>query len=117
MASFPNLKSGTPALHPAARGTVFNTRVVQFEDGSEQRWQGAPALKRWRLIYRGIDGYDVSLVREFFRSVKGRFDKTWDITVDAVLYEDMVFEDDTLAVTELEDGRHDLTLSAIQVES
>lgn len=116
MASFPNLQSGNPVLHPAGRGTVYNTRVVQFENGSEQRWQGAPTRKRWTLTYQGIDGYDVSLIRAFFRSVKGRFDSTWDITVDAVLYENMVFEEDGLRVSETEDGKHDVSISAVQVQ-
>jgi len=114
MASFPNLKSGSPALHPASLGRVTATRLTKFEDGSEQRWAAAENRFRWVLTYRGLDGYDLSILRAFFTSMKGRFDSTWDITVSGVLYENMAFESDSFRVTETQDGLHDVTLAAVQ---
>jgi len=115
MATFPNLKSGKPAMYPATRGRGYMTGTVKFLDQSEQRWKARAPLTRWELTFTGVDGYDLSLVRAFFNSMKGAFDSTWDVTIGGVLYSNCVFEQDDFSPVEQRNNRHNLTLRFRQV--
>lgn len=99
MASFPALATGQIAMYGTDIGRRYATEVVQFCDDSEQRWPTAQGCATFVLNLVDLDGYEVSNVEEFFRSMKGRYDSTWDITVGATLYENMMFEDDQIAWT------------------
>jgi len=117
MADFPNLKSGQPAMYPATRAKTFRTGVHQFADGSEQRWRAAAPLTGWALEYRDINGYDVSLLRAFFVSTKGAFDRTFTITVPAggTQYQNMAFDQDDFTAAESRPNRWTVTLRLRQV--
>lgn len=93
MASFPNLRTGQVAMYGTAQGRRHATEVAQFCDDSEQRWPVAQGTAVFTLNLVDLDGYEVSNVEEFFRSMQGRKDDTWDITIGGTLYSHMRFEE------------------------
>ena len=114
MASFPTLRSGQVTMTPLTRGLEFRTQVHKFKNGSEQRVAERGERARFVLSYTNLDGYDVSTLCDFWRSTKGSFDATWDITVDGVLYEGCAFEDDAFPATESKAERASLSLKVTQ---
>jgi len=115
MASFPTLATGQVAMYGTQRGRRYATEVAQFCDDSEQRWPVAQGTATFTLNlvdldgyedllvvtghFYDLDGYEVSNVEEFFRSMKGRYDTTWDVTVGGTLYSNMMFDQDEIAWT------------------
>lgn len=97
MASFPALATGQIAMYGTAQGRRFATEVAQFCDDSEQRWPTAQGTATFTLALVELEGYEVSNVEEFFRSMQGRKDDTWDITIGGVTYSHMMFEADEIA--------------------
>lgn len=114
MAAFPTIRSGAAALYPVTRSREYVTRVVQFADDSEQRWRVRPALARFTLEFTDINGYDLSEILAFWRSTKGRFDTTWQITIDGQTYQNMAFDSDDFSFIENRPNRYTVRLSCIQ---
>ena len=87
MSTFPTLKTGATLQYPAQRATEFSTDVVQFVDGSEQRFRGYQTpLKRWNVRLDLLDETELHTLREFFRTQSGAaedfsFTDPWDGTV------------------------------------
>lgn len=115
MASFPALRSGAVTMYGGQREMTFGTAVVQFCDDSEQRWRSTGALAGFVLTLRNVDGYDLANVLEFFRSMKGRFDSSWDLTLGSTLYSNLTFDDDEITWTETKPDRFSLQLRVRQV--
>lgn len=115
MASFPTLRSGQVTMTPLTRAVEFRTQVHRFKNGSEQRVAERGERARFVLSYTDLDGYDVSTLRDFWRSTKGAFDATWDITIDGVLYEGCAFESDEFAATEGKAERYAVSLAVRQI--
>ncbi len=114
MASFPALRSGAVTMYGGQRETRFGTGVAQFCDDSEQRWKAHGPLAAFTLEFRHIDGYDLANVQEFFRSMKGAFDSTWDLTLGATLYANLCFDQDDFAWTETKPNRFSVSLRVRQ---
>jgi len=114
-ASFPALKSGVVAKYPVVRDVRLETGVVRFEDDTEQRWVRARARNSFRLQFSRLSEEDVATIEAFFRSCKGKFDTTWDITIGGTTYSHCTFEDDTFAVTETSEGLFTVALNIRQV--
>ena len=56
MNEFPQLKTGAVAQYPAQRITQFSTQVMQFLDGSEQRYREfSGPLRRWVIDLTSLD--------------------------------------------------------------
>ncbi|MBS1873036.1 MAG: DUF2460 domain-containing protein [Acidobacteria bacterium] len=67
MAAFPTLKTGAVAQYPAQRRITYNTQVIEFIDGSEQRFREYPApLRRWLIRLDRLDDGELQAVRNFF---------------------------------------------------
>lgn len=87
MSAFPILKTGATLQYPAQRATEFSTTVVQFVDGSEQRFRGYQTpLKQWTIHLDLLDETELHTLREFFRTQSGAaenfsFTDPWDGTV------------------------------------
>lgn len=114
---FPALHSGTVGMYPAVLGVRYNTEVVTFVNGSEQRWASAPGLGDFELTFTDINGYDLGILLDFFNSVKGQFDSTWVLTMNGVTYNNCVFIQDDF--TPAETGKLDhftITLKCRQVQ-
>ncbi len=70
---FPVLKTGALAQYPASRTTRHNTEVIEFIDGSEQRYrQRGAAGKRWVIRLELLDESELSELAEFFNAAQGR---------------------------------------------
>jgi phage-related protein len=86
MSDFPTLKTGAVLQYPAQKAIRFSTQVLRFADGAEQRfreYQGA--LRRWTIRLDLLDGAELHVLREFFRSQGGAaesfaFTDPWDGT-------------------------------------
>lgn len=114
MASFPALQSGQVTMTPMVRERRYRTEVVEFCDGSTQRWAGQDGLHAFQLACQNLDGYDLANIVEFFRSMKGKFD-TWDLTIEGVTHPNLAFDQDELPATEGKPNRQSLALRVIQV--
>lgn len=112
--TFPALKTGVVGMYPATLGLTYRTDVVQFVNDSEQRWATQPALGEFELTFTAVDGYDLSLVMDFFRSQKGQFDGTWTLTINSNTYNNCTFLDDAFTWTERKAERYDFTLKCRQ---
>lgn len=116
MASFPTLAvssrkvvsplSAQPlATWPTTQSTTYGTRVLRFLGDQEQRWPVRQKLFEATIEYGGVNGYDASLVFDFFISMRGKYVDTamlnvFDITIDGVTYDWCVFDQDTLEITD-----------------
>jgi phage-related protein len=116
MASFPLLKTGVEAQYPLATQTQFTTAVVQFMDGSEQRFPGyAAPLRRWTVSLSLLDEAELNATLLFFRTqrgVNGMFSFT-DPT-DGTVYSDCSFVSDSMQTSMDTTGRCTTTVAIQQ---
>lgn len=76
MPTFPTLRTGAVTQYPATVKTSFgNTSVVEFLDGSSQRYSAGPApLRQWIVRLERLDAREDVLVTTFLRNnVEGTF--------------------------------------------
>ena len=98
MSSFPRLKTGAGAQYPATKVVGYDTAVIRFLDGSEQRFRASKGVaRRWIVRLELLDDAEAGLVREFAESVQGcygsfSFEDPWDGNV----YPDCSLERDEL---------------------
>lgn len=84
MAGFPRLKTGAVMQYPAQRRSTYSTRVLQFTDGSEQRFRRHPSpLRRWVVRLEMLDEEEMRSLGAFFEEQQGRmgdfaFTDPWD---------------------------------------
>ena len=87
MSTFPSLKTGAVVQSPTTRSMQFATSIIQFVDGSEQRFQLYPRqYRRWIISFDLLDEDELQNVRLFVEQTNGaagRFSFTdpWDGTV------------------------------------
>jgi hypothetical protein len=81
---FPKLGTGTVAQYPAQRGVRFQTEVLRFIDGTEQRFpQLKRSVHRWAIRLDLLTEQEVASMQSFFVAAKGRqgsfaFTDPWD---------------------------------------
>ena len=87
MTEFPVLKTGAIMQLPASRTIEFATEIVQFVDGSEQRFRnyGRPC-RRWMIGLQALDETEVQGLRNFVVQMNGAtgefsFKDPWDGTM------------------------------------
>jgi hypothetical protein len=100
MATFPVLKSGAVAQYPADRSVRYATEVLEFVDGSEQRFGlfGAP-LHRWAIRLDLLDERELFELEAFFVAQTGAAGSfVFTDPLDGVEYADCSFESDDLAL-------------------
>jgi hypothetical protein len=74
VAEFPVLKTGAITQYPAARSLHFETEVVRFLDGAEQRFRKhKAALRRWVIRLDLLSDEEMYALEAFFTSEQGRF--------------------------------------------
>ena len=75
MSNFPTLKTSAILQYPAQKDVRFATEVVQFIDGSEQRFREYKTpLHRWVIRLDLLDQSELQVLREFFRTQAGQAD-------------------------------------------
>jgi len=114
MASFPTPFGGVAALYPVVIAKRYPVAILQFTDGTEQRYRQAAAVHRLTLRLDQITGTEKTAIVDFFNTCKGSFDATWDITLAGVTYSYMQFASDDLAATENEDRTWSVTVEILQ---
>ncbi len=74
MANFPTLKTGAVMQYPAKATTRYFTQVLEFVDGTEQRYRDYPApLHQWVIALDMLDEEEMKAFEEFFISQQGQF--------------------------------------------
>ncbi len=92
---------------PIERKLSMPTRVIEFLDGTEQRWTSADPLNAFTIQFQDVPAADLVLVQTWWDTIKGAFDSTWSfVDVDGTTYPNMAAESDELAG--IEDGRPSL---------
>lgn len=73
MAEFPKLKTGAVAQYPLEVSNAYATRILQFVDGTEQRYrERGPALRRWVIRLDLLDEAESAALEEFVAAQQGR---------------------------------------------
>lgn len=114
--TFPTLSSGSVALAPVNKSVSRLTRVLEFDDESEQRFSRSPLLASFELQFRGVKASDRDLIADFHEVQKGAFDSSWTFPFDAHSYTSMAFEEDEFRQTETRPGRWDLAFRIRQTK-
>jgi hypothetical protein len=71
---FPTLKTGAVMQYPAKRTLQYNTDVVRFLDGTEQRYRDNPSvLHTWIIKLDLLDEEELTSFDQFFLSNQGTF--------------------------------------------
>lgn len=133
MPTFPTLSSGSMsvssaindeamAMYPSTVSHSFNTRVIQFLGDQEQRWTVRGELFDAVLEYQRVNGYDLSIIRAFFRSQRGMYvnldlTSTFDITIFGQNYQYCCFDQDELSVTSDQSNTYSFSLRIKQLRA
>lgn len=101
----PSLSGQAIAMYPATLRSSFVTRVIKFVNDTEQRWVVRGRLFSAVLQLHDLNGYDTSLLVNFFNTMRGEYvdaalTNVFDITIDGVQYFWCVFDQDVLQVQE-----------------
>ena len=73
MLRFPTLQTGAVAQYPAARVRDHRTRVVEYTDGTEQRFaEMGAAQNRWHLRLSNLSEDEAVAMARFFTAARGR---------------------------------------------
>lgn len=74
MTDFPLLKTGAVAQYPAERERQFSTEILQFLDGTEQRYRDFDgALLRWVIRLDLLDEQELAELESFYGQEQGEF--------------------------------------------
>lgn len=114
MANFPTITSGRVERLPFTRAKTYRTKVLQFANGSEQRWAQPAGPQKFSLNFNGVSTPDKDTVRAFFVSCKGAYDATWSLTVDGVQYDYCAFDQDDFTATQAENLKWSFSLKIVQ---
>ena len=105
-ASFP---STVVLRYPVTQTLAMPVDVVEFLDGTEQRWRTADALQGFELTFPDVPIADLADLRTFWNTVKGCFDSGFGFTFQGAAYADLGMEADEL--TEVETRAEKTTVS------
>jgi hypothetical protein len=119
---FPKLSFSRAALYPLTGTNNFKTAVLQFTDDTEQRWVRQRPMQEFELTFIAIDGYSVSVVREFWQSMKSADQATFTLGLgtgphgESMSWSNLAFTDDDFKIsTSQKANRWDLTLHMKQL--
>ena len=74
MATFPTLKTGAVLQYPAPKRLQFRNQLIQFLDGTEQRYREySTSLRQWVVRLDLLDESELSEIEDFFVAMKGQF--------------------------------------------
>ena len=109
MAAFPKVGTGVVAQYPSARLVDSDTTVLEYVDGSEQRFRNRSApVNRWLIRLGDVATRDLFAIETFFLEQQGQygsfsFTDPWDGTE----YPDCSFEQEMFEIVALADGRYE----------
>jgi hypothetical protein len=83
------------------RTLAMPCRVIEFLDGTEQRWAAGDPLNSFALTFQDVPAAELLILQNWFDTVKGAFDSTWGFTsVDGAAYPHMGLDQDELPAVE-----------------
>jgi hypothetical protein len=110
-----NFPSTVPLTMPVERKLAMPTKVIEFLDGSEQRWCAGDPLNSFSLSFEELVAADVATLLDFFDAVKGQFDATWGfVGPDGVTYPNMALDGDDLQGVESKPGKYAVSMKMKQ---
>jgi hypothetical protein len=112
--TFPKLKTRAVAQYPLTRGIRFRNQVIQFVDGTAQRYRDSSGpLHEWQIRLDLLDEAEMAAIEQFFTDNQGAFG-TFAFTDpwDEQAYTNCSFVNGDLALTSLAElqGRTALTV-------
>lgn len=114
MATFPTPFAGKSAVYPVTIAKRYPVAVLKFTDASEQRYRQSAAVHRFVLQVDQATRTEKDAISDFFETVKGSFDATWDMNLGGVSYLYLAFADDKMTATESSNGIWSLTVNIVQ---
>lgn len=114
MANFPTPFAGQAALYPVTAAKRYPVMIVQFDDGTEQRYRQSAAVSRFNLVLGQITKEEKDAIVSFFNDCKGSFDATWNLVLGADTYNHMAFASDEIKPVEQSNGMWSLNVSLVQ---
>jgi hypothetical protein len=123
MPTFPKISFGRAAMYPLTRTNNFKTAVLQLTNDQEQRWVRQRPMQEFELVFTAVDGYSISVVREFWQSMKGDDQTTFTLDLgtgphgEGMTWNNMAFTDDNFKITTSQKAnRFDLTIHLKQLQ-
>lgn len=113
MPSFPTPFGGVAALYPVVVAKRYPVAILQFTDGTEQRYPQSAPVHRLTLRLEQITGAEKDEILDFFKDSKGSF-SSWDLTLGSTTYNYMRFAGDDLPRVENEDQTWSMTVEIEQ---
>jgi hypothetical protein len=113
MASFPQLGRSAVAQYPSSRALESSIAVLQYADGTEQRFRTrAKPTRRWSIRLSDVTPEELFAIEAFFLEQQGQygsfsFTDPWDGTE----YPDCSFESDEFSAESFAEGRAATTLN------
>jgi uncharacterized protein (TIGR02217 family) len=100
MAGFPILGTGAIAQYPLGCTQQFATDVVQFVDGTEQRYRRfAAPLRQWSVQLSLLTETELAALTEFFEAQQGALGTfSFADPNDGTVYDNCYFAADTVGV-------------------
>jgi len=113
MNTFPILKTGAVTQYPAKSRASFSSQVLQFVDGSEQRFPGyTQSLQVWTVQFNLLEEDELSRLADFFSDLAGAAGSFVFIDpATGTVYPDCSFEEDVFSMDVLAGARGKTTIT------
>ena len=107
MASFPTLKTSAVMQYPATKVIAFQNQVLQFVDGTEQRYRDCTGpLHRWTIRLSELDETEMTELEHFLDSNQGSFGQfAFTDPWDNQTYSNCSFASDAMNLTSVDEKR------------
>src|SRR5579862_1583456 len=112
--TFPKLRTGALAQYPATRSIRFQIQVIEFVDGTAQRYRDSSTpLREWQIRLDLLDESEMAAIDQFFVDNQGAFGSfAFTDPWDGQSYTNCSFVNGNLTLTSLAEmhGRTVLTI-------
>ena len=114
--TFPKLRTNALAQYPATRSIQFENQVLQFVDGTAQRYRDSSStLLQWQIRLDLLDEREMAAIEQFLQDNQGAFGSfaftdPWDQQV----YPNCSFANGDLALTSVSEQQGQTTLTVRQ---
>lgn len=100
---FPKLRTNALAQYPATRHIRFQNQVIQFVDGTAQRYRDSSGpLHQWQIRVDLLDESEMAAIEQFFVDNQGAFGSfAFTDPWDGQIYADCSLADGDVALTSL----------------
>ena len=119
MATFPTLKTGAVAQYPAAKNLRFKNEVLQFLDGTDQRYRDSSGpLHGWEIRLSQMDDREMAKIEQFFVANQGCFGSfAFTDPWDGQVYPNCSIAEDELGLTAAAEMRGGASMKIVENRS